>query len=280
MNNGLVWNWMSSPVVTATPEMSLTEARRLMNEKQIRALPVVEADQLVGIITRRGLLRLDLSFILEADEAFSLKVEPEEVKVGEVATRNPITISPKSSIPKAARIMLENKITALPVIEADKLVGILTNSDLLRFILSEYPALKRKLPVSHYMTEDVVTIEPDTSLLEAHRLMGAKRIRSLVVMDGDRLVGLVTRTDLMSSDPSRLASRNNQELSLKILTQPVEKVMTRSLITISPSEAVTQAAELMLRHKIHCLPVVDEQEKLVGIITESDLFLMIVQKFF
>jgi len=280
MNNGLVWNWMSTPVVTATPEMSLTEARRLMNEKQIRALPVVEEDQLVGIITRRGLLRLDLSFILETDEAFSLKVEPEEVRVGEVATRNPITISPKSSIPKAARIMLENKITALPVMEAGKLVGILTNSDLLRFILSEYPTLKRKLLVSHYMTEDVVTIEPDTSLLEAHRLMGAKRIRSLVVMDGDRLAGLVTRTDLMSSDPSRLASRNNQELSLKILTQPVEKVMSRSLITISPSEPVTRAAELMLRNKIHCLPVVDEQEKLAGIITESDLFLMIVQKFF
>jgi len=280
MNNGLVWNWMSTPVVTATPEMSLTEARRLMNEKQIRALPVVAEDQLVGIITRRGLLRLDLSFILETDEAFSLKVEPEEVKVGEVATRNPITISPKSSIPKAARIMLENKITALPVMEAGKLVGILTNSDLLRFILTEYPALKRKLLVSHYMTEDVVTIEPDTSLLEAHRLMGAKRIRSLVVMDGDRLAGLVTRTDLMSSDPSRLASRNNQELSLKILTQPVEKVMSRSLITISPSEPVTRAAELMLRNKIHCLPVVDEQEKLAGIITESDLFLMIVQKFF
>lgn len=280
MNNGLVWNWMSTPVVTATPEMSLTEARRLMNEKQIRALPVVAEDQLVGIITRRGLLRLDLSFILETDEAFSLKVEPEEVKVGEVATRNPITISPKSSIPKAARIMLENKITALPVMEAGKLVGILTNSDLLRFILTEYPTLKRKLLVSHYMTEDVVTIEPDTSLLEAHRLMGAKRIRSLVVMDGDRLAGLVTRTDLMSSDPSRLASRNNQELSLKILTQPVEKVMSRSLITISPSEPVTRAAELMLRNKIHCLPVVDEQEKLAGIITESDLFLMIVQKFF
>jgi CBS domain-containing protein len=280
MNNGLVWNWMSTPVVTATPEMSLTEARRLMNEKQIRALPVVEEDQLVGIITRRGLLRLDLSFILETDEAFSLKVEPEEVRVGEIATRNPITISPKSSIPKAARIMLENKITALPVMEAGKLVGILTNSDLLRFILSEYPTLKRKLLVSHYMTEDVVTIEPDTSLLEAHRLMGAKRIRSLVVMDGDRLAGLVTRTDLMSSDPSRLASRNNQELSLKILTQPVEKVMSRSLITISPSEPVTRAAELMLRNKIHCLPVVDEQEKLAGIITESDLFLMIVQKFF
>lgn len=280
MNNGLVWNWMSTPVVTATPEMSLTEARRLMNERQIRALPVVEEEQLVGIITRRGLLRLDLSFILETDEAYSLRVEPEEVKVGEVATRNPITISPKSSIPKAARIMLENKITALPVMEAGKLVGILTNSDLLRFILSEYPTLKRKLLVSHYMTEDVVTIEPDTSLLEAHRLMGAKRIRSLGVMDGDRLAGLVTRTDLMSSDPSRLASRNNQELSLKILTQPVEKVMTRSLITISPAEPVTRAAELMLRHKIHCLPVVDKQEKLVGIITESDLFLMIVQKFF
>jgi acetoin utilization protein AcuB len=278
MDKGMVKNWMSSPVVTATREMSLTEARRIISEKQIRALPVVENNNLVGIVTKRGLLRVDLSFL--EDEAGHLNVDPANAKVGDILTVNPLTILPESVIPKAARIMLENKITALPVKEDGKLIGILTNSDLLRFILSEYPALKRKHDVSYYMTDEVVSIDRDSSLLEAHRLMGTKRIRSLVVMEGEKMVGLITRTDLMSSDPSRLASRNNQELSLKILTQSVEKVMSRDLITILPTAPVTEAAELMLKYKIHCLPVVDVEKTLVGIITESDLFLMIVQKFF
>lgn len=278
MNNGMVKNWMSSPVIFIDKEMKLTDARKIINEKQIRVLPVVENDQLVGIITRRGLLRLDLSFL--EDEIKFVDNDPAEKKVGEVMTRNVITIAPQTLVPKAARIMLENKITALPVMENGKMIGILTNSDLLRFILQEAGSLKKKLLVNQYMTDDVVTIDSYTSLLEAHRLMGTKRIRSLVVMDNDQLTGVVTRTDLMSSDPSNLASRNQQELSLKILTQPVEKVMTSRLITIHQSSLITEAAELMLKNKIHCLPVLNENNKLTGIITESDLFLMILQRFF
>jgi len=278
MNNGLARNWMSSPVITATKDMYLSDARKLISERKIRALPVVENGQLVGIVTRRGLLRIDLSLLQE--DAHYLNVDPADMKVGDVLTLNPITIRPESLIPKAARIMLENKITALPVMENGKMVGILTNSDLLRFIITEYPAVKNKKPVSHYMTDEVVTIRPDDSLLEAHRLMGTKRIRSLVVMEGEKMVGLVTRTDLMSSDPSRMASRNNQKVSLQILTESVEKVMSKSLVTIAPDASIVDAAELMLEHKIHCLPVVDAEQNLVGIITESDLFLMIVQKFF
>jgi CBS domain-containing protein len=277
MNNGLVKNWMSSPVVTVTLATGLTQARKLLSEKHIRALPVMENDQLIGIVTRRGLLRADFSF-LEV-EAGRPATSQAEAKISDVVTLNPITIMPDAIIPKAARIMLENKITALPVMAAGKLTGILTTSDLLRFILTESPALKRKFPVSHYMTDEVISIHPDATLLEAHALMGTKRIRSLVVLDGEALAGVITRTDLMSSDPSRLDSRHSQELSLRILTQPVEKVMSRAPITILPTAPVTEAAELMLRHKIHCLPVVAEDKKLVGIITESDLFLMILQKF-
>ncbi|MEA5079939.1 MAG: CBS domain-containing protein [Anaerolineaceae bacterium] len=278
MINSLVKSWMTSPVVTVTAETNLTDARKLIDEKQIRALPVVQGEKLIGIITKRGLLRLDLSIL--GVESWNLGVDLADETVGDVMTKNPLTIRPESVIPKAARIMLENKITALPVLENGKMVGILTNSDLLRFILEEYPGLRKEILVKHYMTDEVVTIEKDTTLLEAHRLMGTKRIRSLPVLENEALVGLVTRTDLMSSDPSRLASRKNQEVSLKILTQPVEKVMNSPVLTISPEAELTEAAKLMLDNKIHSLPVVDQEKKMVGIITESDLFLMVVQKFF
>jgi len=278
MINGIVRSWMSAPVVTVTPETSLTEARKIIDERQIRALAVMKDEKLVGIITKRGLLRLDLS-ILE-NESWNQGVDMAEETVGEVMTLKPITLLPETLMPKAARIMLENKITALPVVENNKLIGIITNSDLLRFILAEYPGLKKDIRVKNYMTDEVVTIDPETSLLECHRLMGTKRIRSLPVIEDGKLVGLVTRTDLMSSDPSRLSSHKNQEISMKILTQPVKKVMSKEVLTISPEADLTAAVKLMLDHKIHVLVVVDDEKKLVGVITESDLFLMVVQKFY
>ena len=221
MINSLVKSWMTSPVVTVTAETNLTDARKLIDEKHIRALPVVQGEKLVGIITKRGLLRLDLSIL--GVESWNLGVDLADETVGDVMTKNPLTIRPESLVPKAARIMLENKITALPVLENGKMVGILTNSDLLRFILAEYPGLKKEILVKHYMTDEVVSIEKDTTLLEAHRLMGTKRIRSLPVLENEAIVGLVTRTDLMSSDPSRLASRKNQEVSLKILPNQLKR---------------------------------------------------------
>jgi len=277
MINGMVRSWMSAPVITVTPDTSLTEARKIIDEHQIRALPVMKGNQLVGIITKRGLLRLDLSIL--GNESWNQGVEMREETVGEIMTAKPITLLPETLIPKAARIMLENKITALPVMENGKLVGILTNSDLLRFILAEYPGLKKTLLVKNYMTDEVVTIEKETTLLESHRLMGTKRIRSLPVIEKGGLVGLVTRTDLMSSDPSHLASRKDQEISLRVLTQPVERVMTKDVLTISPDAELTEAAQLMLDHKIHVLVVLNDTKEMVGVITESDLFLMVVQKF-
>ena len=278
MENRLIKAWMSTPVVTVSPETKLTDARELTAEKQIRVLPVVENDKLVGIITKRGLLRLDLSML--GEDSWQIHSNFEEKKVGDSMTLKPLTILPDSTDPKAARVMLENKITALPIVENGKVTGILTNSDVLRFLITAYGELKKPILVKNCMTDEVVTVERNTSLLEAHRLMGTKRIRSLPVVEGEKLIGLVTRTDLMSSDPSRLESRNNQELSLKILTQDVEKVMTSPVHTIKQDEEVVHAAKMMMENKIHVLPVVDEAGKMVGIITESDLFLMIIQKFF
>jgi len=275
--NNLVSYWMTTPVITAVPETKLSEARKLVDHHKIRALPIVEDKKLIGLITKRSLLRLDLSSLV--DNIGQHQVTYKDKSLGEMMTTNLISASPQWVMPRAARAMLENKITALPVLEKGEMKGILTNSDLLRFIINEYPRLKKNILVENYMTDEVITIDPETSLLEAHRLMGTKRLRSLPVLEGDEVVGLVTRTDLMSSDPSRLESQNNQQLSLQILMQPVKKVMTTSLISIRANDPLTEAARLMVENKIHVLLVMDNK-KLVGIITESDLFLMIVQKFF
>lgn len=278
MLDRLVRNWMSSPVITVTPRNTLPEARKITAEHKIRALPVMDGDRLVGIVTRRGLMRLDLSFL--GGKTPQNKVDLPEETVGDVMTRNPLIAHPESSLPKAARVMLENKITALPVMEKGRLIGILTNTDVLRFLIEGYSELKKKILVGECMTYEVVTIDPDSTLLQAHELMGTRRIRSLPVVENGELKGIVTRTDLMGADPSRLVQHRDAEASYAILAQPVSKLMISPVITVTPDEEITSAAQLMVQHKFHSLPVIDKENKLVGILTESDLFQVIVQLFY
>lgn len=284
MRNGLVRNWMTSPVVTIAPETRLSDARRIMNAERIRALPVVKNNKLVGIITRRGLLRADISALQEAGWSTALDMNSETIE--KIMTANPITTSSATPLPKAARVMMENKITVLPVVDLDrlsgegKLVGILTTSDLFRAIISEVAFLHETPLARSYMTENVLSITPETSILECHRLMGVERIRALPVTEKGRLIGIVTRTDLMSADPSRYTGKGKKEMALRIQTQDASRIMSRSLITISVEATVIEAAKLLLENKIHALPVINADGDMVGILTETDLFRMIVQKFF
>ncbi len=177
--------------------------------------------------------------------------------------------------------MLENKITCLPVVDSkNNPVGIITSSDIFRAIVSEMADASEQIAVSDYMTARVVTIDPETSLMEVQRVMGVERIRALPVMKEENLVGLITRTDVLSVDPSRLVGYLNQEAALSILGRKAEDFMTRELVTSTPEETIVEAAQKLLEYKIHCLPVLSADQRLVGIITESDLFRMVVQKFF
>ncbi len=272
MNKTLVRNWMTADVVTITPETHLYDARHIMDTEKIRVLPVMEKDTLKGIVTRRDLLRADLSTAqLESQQSDNnLKAETAD----HVMSSEVVQIDSESPVAKAARVMLENKIESLPVVKDHKdMVGIITSSDLFRVIEEELPKMGQQSPVRNHMSYEPVTITPDQSLLEVHRIMGWKRIRVLpVVNESDELVGIITRTDVMSADPSRLYNRGHQEESLKVQLQSVQDAMTASPITIRENAPITEAARLMRENKFHSLPVVDEHGKLIGIITDSDLF--------
>jgi CBS domain-containing protein len=136
--------------------------------------------------------------------------------------------------------------------------------------------MKQEL-VKDWMTRNVVTITPDTTLPEAHRLMTEKRVRRLPVMRNDLLVGIVTRGDVRGAEPSGATSLSIWELNYLLSQLKIEEIMTRNLITISANATIGQAAEMMLEHKVSGLPVVDVERKLVGIITESDIFRMVVR---
>lgn len=131
--------------------------------------------------------------------------------------------------------------------------------------------------VKDWMTHDVITITPETTLPEAHKLMTDYRIRRLPVVKDGRLVGIVTRGDIRGAEPSEATSLSVWELNYLLSKLKIKEIMTHQPIVISQEATVDEAAQVMLDNKISGLPVVDYHGELVGIITESDIFRIVVQ---
>lgn len=137
--------------------------------------------------------------------------------------------------------------------------------------------MKQEL-VNDWMTREVATISPEMTLPEAHRLMEDKKIRRLPVMTEGRLVGIVTRGDIRGAEPSGATSLSIWEVNYLLAKLKIAEIMTAHPITIAATETIGEAARLMLEKKISGLPVVDNVGHLVGIITESDIFRLVVQE--
>src|SRR5260221_2778953 len=129
--------------------------------------------------------------------------------------------------------------------------------------------------VRDYMTRHPITVGPEVGVAEAQRLMVESRVRQLpVVDDGKRLLGLVTRQRLDVS-PDQLASLDVWEITRFLSSLTVGKVMItgEDLHTISPDATLEEAAGLLIKHKLGGLPVVEDGNVVMGIITETDLLI-------
>lgn len=131
--------------------------------------------------------------------------------------------------------------------------------------------------VKDWMTSPVLTITGDMPISKAHQLMKEKGIRRLPVVEHDKLIGIITIGDIREASPSDATTLSIWELNYLWAQLTVEKVMTRKVLTIKADESIINAAQTMLEHKVSGLPVVDDKGAVVGILTESDIFRMLVK---
>ncbi|MEA5075838.1 MAG: CBS domain-containing protein [Coriobacteriia bacterium] len=141
----------------------------------------------------------------------------------EIMTKDPVTVGRDLSVTDAARMMVENRIGALPVLDGDRLVGLVTEGDLImRDVKVEFPTylhlldgfimyppatarfeseLKKAVgaTVEDVMTPDPVTVQADTTVSDAATLMVERDVSRLPVLDGDRLVGIISKSDIVRS---------------------------------------------------------------------------------
>lgn len=130
--------------------------------------------------------------------------------------------------------------------------------------------------VRDWMTDRVITADRTMPISEAHKIMQDNDIRRLPVVDGKRLVGIITIGDVREASPSDATTLSIWELNYLWAQLTVEKIMTRNVLTVTADTPILNAAQIMLEKKVSGLPVV-EGENLAGVITESDIFRMLVR---
>jgi len=123
------------------------------------------------------------------------------------------------------------------------------------------------------MSENVKTVTMDTSINEAFSLMKENNIRRLPVVEKSKLVGIITLSDLNRASPSSATSLSIHELNYLLAKTKIKDIVPKKqqVITVGPDNYIETAAKLMRSNRISALPVLD-QERLVGIVTETDIF--------
>ena len=130
--------------------------------------------------------------------------------------------------------------------------------------------------VSNWMSKNVITVDVDDSMHDAMRRMKEKDIRMLPVLKKRKLVGVVTDRDIKRASASDATTLDVHELLYLVSKIKVQDIMTKNPITVPQNFTVEETAEVLLKHKISGVPVVDQNGQLVGTITQTDLFRVLI----
>ena len=133
--------------------------------------------------------------------------------------------------------------------------------------------------IERRMTRNPVTATPDMSVADASALMKREKVHRLPVLNKEhRLVGIISEKDILYASPSPVSTLSIHEMAYLLSQLTVKKLMTHDVVTISKDTTVEEAARLMVDQDLSSLPVV-ENDKLIGIVSKSDLFKILLELF-
>ncbi|MFA7447990.1 MAG: CBS domain-containing protein [Weeksellaceae bacterium] len=138
--------------------------------------------------------------------------------------------------------------------------------------------MKQRVPITEIMTKDLVTLNPTESLYEAEKLFNQHNIRHIPVVEDQRIVGVISRSDLLRISYSNLSEDEETVESLIYDSYTIPQVMTRVPVTVESDATVKEVAELLSMQSFHSIPVV-ENGNLVGIVTTTDLINYLLEQY-
>ena len=263
------------PLVIARPETVIASVMSSLCRFGVRHAPIVDEEaRPVGMVTSKDIV----NFIGGGDK-FNIVLEKYNGRVCEALMNEPvksimhrdiICVRSDDNLAKVVDILMNKDVTAVPVVdETGMLVGIISEKHIARLIAHTPVHIK----VSEVMTKPVISVTPATPLIRVEKVMISKDIRRIVV-ENDKLVGIATVNDIL-----RYYCRHDVVEALRkgfedwIFNTPIYEIANKNVVTAKPDMEISEAMKLMRRYDVGGLPVVDENNVPVGIITERDILL-------
>ncbi|MDH7598622.1 MAG: CBS domain-containing protein, partial [Sedimentisphaerales bacterium] len=191
---------MSSPVEYIGPDEPIIEAARIIYQRGIRRLPVLKNGQLVGIITET-----DLTRALTSCNPIN--------SVGQIMQTDVAVVPPDATIARAAAIMAERRISSVVVVKGDEPIGVVTERDILIKVTTKQLD-PTEVTVEQVMTSPLVSIDPSYSVFCAARIMEQMHIHRVLVMEGPRLVGIISQRDVLRATQRLFQAQHETALEL------------------------------------------------------------------
>jgi CBS domain-containing protein len=252
---------MTTDVISVDKDVSLKQVLDLMKKYDITKIPVLEEKKFFGLVTD-NVIAYKLGSIrkrsITASRLHASSVTEKEVKV----------ISPEEEVKNILKSVGEPGPTMLPVVEKQKLIGVVTKADLL-------PLVKSKYQLYSIMQRKVYTVGLDDRVIHARRIMITENVARLPVLEDKKLVGIISDIEIAFAFASlkKSFSLGRQKHQLDELL--VRDTMRTHVVWTTPSISIFDAAQLMLKQNVGALPLL-EKEKLVGMVTRTDLLKTIV----
>lgn len=275
-----VMNYATRQVVTVSPRDSIDRAISMMEEHGFHHLVVAEHDRIVGLVSDRDIL-ISTGWMLTVErrpgeEHHKTTVGP--TRIEQIMSHPVRHVSPDESAKAASLQMIEHRIGALVVLTEGRLVGILTETDLLKSLdlLGDNDQAAGRLlerPVRELMQARVVTVTPRAPLSQVVDIFRKRRIRHAVVAVDGTVLGIISDRDVRRA----LGWSSMHDMMADVRhhidhdePKTAHAIMSAEVATTSQEATVRTAIRDMLRRNIHSI-VVTEQDRLIGIITQTDI---------
>ena len=280
----MVKDCMQSDVVYVSVPGTRDDVLQIMAEKQISGVPVVKkgTKTLVGIVTRTDLLK-------KADEN----------QLAMLMVRDPITVSPKTDLKSATKIMIDRNFRRLPVVEKGELVGLLSILDILGAVLENNERVGSK-GISEYISKEIAAVWDQTPLPLTYMIMDMAGKNALVLIsENGGVSGMITVSDYIRLSEVTVEDNISKTFSgqdstvewgwtsrdflvvtkklLKLPSVPVADTMTKNIISISEIATVSELVRTLRNEDIDQVPVLSATGNLIGMIEDTKLLTLALE---
>jgi CBS domain-containing protein len=266
---------MTSDVVTVEIPGNRDDVLKILKRTGISGVPVIKEGKLIGIITRRDLLR-----------------KSEETQLGLLMTPDPVIIAPDAPISEAARLLSSHNIRRLPVVEDEQLTGLISTADLIHAIAT----LRIKKEIKDHYTSQTFALWEETPLPVVGRVMEISGFEAIPILDAEsKLQGIISERDLIrhssiedtvevsdfsnGTDDDEWTWESIRDMhtisygisKIQLPPRPVKTAMVKNVVSVPLNAEVSECALKMKRGRIDQLPVINGDKRLVAMLFDRDL---------